>query len=110
MPAPQLFAYGTLLQKPVQRRIFGRTIPPAPAEVKNWRVVRTLVRARYPGVVPQEGGRVRGGILALRPGELQAADRYEDSPRLYRRRRVVAHAGRVGVRCWIYVPCAAEES
>jgi hypothetical protein len=70
----------------------------------GWRVVPAFVRSRYPGIVVAGGRRTRGGLLALRPGELKVADAYEESPRLYRRRRVTARAGRIGVRCWIYVP------
>lgn len=104
MRSPQLFAYGTLLDAAVQRRVFGRTIDATPARVQGWRVMPALVRARYPGVVPLENSQTRGGVLSLRPGELKVADAYEDAPRLYRRHRVTARTARATVRCWMYVP------
>ncbi|HVU17796.1 MAG TPA: gamma-glutamylcyclotransferase family protein [Candidatus Didemnitutus sp.] len=104
MRSPRLFAYGTLLDGTIQRRVFGRTVAPAPASVAGWRVMPTLVRARYPGVVRADRAETRGGILVLRSGELTKADAYEDAPRLYRRCRVTARSGRASVRCWMYVP------
>ena len=99
-----LFAYGTLQDDAVQRRVFGRRIAARPAQLRGWRIVANQVRDRYPGVARQAGGATRGGLPALRTGELARADRYEDAPRLYRRIRVVARSGRGSVRCWVYVP------
>jgi gamma-glutamylcyclotransferase (GGCT)/AIG2-like uncharacterized protein YtfP len=100
-----LFAYGTLLDEKVQRRVFGRVVvETVPARLAGWRVVPRAVLGRYPGIVKATGEATAGALLRLDSRELAKADAYEDAPKLYRRRRVNARAGRQAVRVWVYVP------
>ncbi|HXQ81843.1 MAG TPA: gamma-glutamylcyclotransferase family protein [Opitutaceae bacterium] len=98
----RVFAYGTLLARSHQRRLFGRRIPWEPAALAGWKKVRCV--GRYFGIIRQGGSRTEGGVLLLTRAELAVADRWERIPNLYRRRRVrVISAGR-SCACWVYVP------
>jgi gamma-glutamylcyclotransferase (GGCT)/AIG2-like uncharacterized protein YtfP len=108
MPRIFLFAYGTLLDKEVRRRVFGREVETRPAVLAGWCVAPRSVRGRYPGIVRATGSKSAGALLILRPRELANADAYEDAPRLYRRVRIAALVGRYARRCWIYVPAGGH--
>jgi len=99
-----LFAYGTLLDRRVQRRVFGRTPATVAARLENWTVRRRAVRGRYPGIAPARGRMTLGRVLDLATGELRRADTYEDAPHLYRRRRVRVRLAGGTAPCWVYVP------
>jgi len=99
-----LFAYGTLLDEKIQRRVFGRILKQTPARLPGWRVLPRAVRRRYPGIVRAAGKGAAGGLLELRAGELAKVDGYEDAPRLYRRVRVTVAVGGRRLRCWVYKP------
>jgi gamma-glutamylcyclotransferase (GGCT)/AIG2-like uncharacterized protein YtfP len=100
----RIFAYGTLLDEKVQRRVFGRVIELIPARLPGWEIVRGAVRGGFAGIVPAPGGETSGAMLKIDSRELALADRYEDAPQFYRRLRVTARAGRHPVRTWVYVP------
>jgi gamma-glutamylcyclotransferase (GGCT)/AIG2-like uncharacterized protein YtfP len=99
-----LFAYGTLLDAKVQRRVFGREVVVTPARVNGWQVKQRLVRGRYPGIVATPRASTPGGVLKITAAELRRADAYEDAPQLYQRVRLAARVGAKRVRCWAYVP------
>src|SRR5689334_19465578 len=99
-----LFAYGTLLDAKVQRRVFGREMRVTPARLLGWSVRPRFVRGRYPGILKATGATAVGGVLRITARELAQADAYEDAPRLYRRVRVSVEAGAPRVRCWVYLP------
>ncbi len=99
-----LFAYGTLLDAKVQRRVFGREVDVMPARLTGWSVRQNLVRGRYPGIVRADGANATGGVLRITAAERALADVYEGAPQLYRRERVTARVGTKRVRCWVYVP------
>lgn len=99
-----LFAYGTLLEATVQRRVLGREVLVMPAKLAGWKVKRRFVRGRYPGIVASKGASAAGGVLRVTAEELARADAYEDVPRLYRRARAAANVGAKRMRCWVYVP------
>jgi gamma-glutamylcyclotransferase (GGCT)/AIG2-like uncharacterized protein YtfP len=103
-----LFAYGTLLDEEVQRRVFGRAVAMQPARLAGWRVTPRSVAGRFPGIVRAGGARTAGALLRLSSSDLGMADAYEEAPRLYRRKRVTARIGRRPLRCWVYVPADAR--
>lgn len=102
-----LFAYGTLLDERVQRRVFGRVVEARPARLPGWRVVPRAVRGRYPGIARTAGEGAAGALLKVDSNGLARADFYEGTPKLYRRLRVSVQAGRRRLRCWVYVPAGA---
>lgn len=102
----RLFAYGTLLDEKIQRRVFGRAIPVQSAVLPNWRVRRRSVHGRYDGIVPVRRASTPGGMLRIDARELRRADRYEGAPDFYRRQRVKIRAGRRSLAAWVYVPAA----
>ncbi|HET7536289.1 MAG TPA: gamma-glutamylcyclotransferase family protein [Candidatus Didemnitutus sp.] len=97
-----LFAYGTLLDPGVQRRVFGREVAVTPARLMGWAVKQNFVHGRYPGIVATKDGNTAGGLLRITANELAGADAYEDAPKLYRRVRVTVRAGAKRLRCWVY--------
>ena len=103
-----LFAYGTLLDKNIQRRVFGRTVETQPARLAGWQVVAKAVRRRYPGIVRAGGKGAAGALLTLDLRERAKADVYEGAPEFYRRVRVTVRVGRQPVRCWVYVPMSSD--
>jgi len=99
-----LFAYGTLLDERMQRRVFGRVLVAMSARLPGWRVAPRLVRGRYPGIVREAGATAAGAVLKINSAELARADAYEGA--LYARCRVSACARSRIVRAWVYVPVA----
>jgi hypothetical protein len=73
-----LFAYGTLLDKNVQIRIFGHEVPGHADQLADFkRVQRNFVCGSYPDIVSEKGSFVSGMILELTDEELAQCDRYE---------------------------------
>ena len=99
-----LFAYGTLLDHAVQRRVFGRPVNSAGARLAGWAVRARMVRGRYPGIERAAGAAAPGRVLELGRGDLGRADAYEDAPRLYRRRRMRVRRAHRTLAAWVYVP------
>jgi hypothetical protein len=100
----RVFAYGTLLEPGRQKKLFGRRVRPIAAILTGWSRVRCV--GRYSGVVRRPGAVTQGGILCLTRPEIKVADRWEQVPHLYIRRRLsVGVKHRAGtLRCWTYVP------
>lgn len=113
----QLFSFGTLLDPKVQQALFGRQVETTPDEllghgtttvrITDPEVIATSGKETHLGLVRREGDVVTGGVLALTPTELAAADAYEVAD--YARRRVKT---RDGGQVWCYVasdPLAVAE-
>jgi hypothetical protein len=107
----RVFAYGTLLEPARQQKLFGRVVRPFAATLAGWNKSRCV--GRYYGIVRRPGAVTHGGILGLTRSEMKLADRWEQVPRLYVRRRLSVRSKHSGtmVRCWTYVPAlrAAED-
>ncbi len=105
-PTEKLFAYGSLLDPALRRRLLGRTVTTLPARLSGFE----RRRARHCYLVKRRGGAVEGLVLANLDGcELERLDAYEEVPRLYRRRRckVVAPGARRAIPCWVYLAVPA---
>lgn len=115
--AQVLFAFGTLLDAPVQRHVFGREVPTEPAALAGYRLVDVHITdpaviaasgsAVHRGLARHIGGAVDGGVLRLTDEQLAAADEYEVAD--YARRRVHLTDG---TTAWAYLaadPLVAAE-
>jgi gamma-glutamylcyclotransferase (GGCT)/AIG2-like uncharacterized protein YtfP len=73
-----LFAYGTLLDKNIQVRVFGHEVQGHPDQLADYRrVIRNFVCGSYPDIIFESGSLVSGMILELTDNELEQCDRYE---------------------------------
>lgn len=110
-PADQpLFSYGTLRERDVQQRLFGRLLEgdedallgyrTESLEVRNAAAVGTSGIVRHPVVLPtgNDADRVPGTLFQLTASELARADEYEAGD--YRRVQVRLASGR---QAWLYV-------
>ena len=72
-----LFAYGTLMEEAVFRRVAGSALLGVPAVARGW--IRRRVRGRvYPGIIPKAGGIVNGVLYAeLTPVAWRRLDAFE---------------------------------
>lgn len=102
MQMEKIFAYGTLLNADIQQQLFGRKLAAGlPAVLNNF---RKYTHEKYPYIVPSEGWSVEGRILSVTAAELEIADRWEEVPEVYQRKRV-----RVDIKknkfahTWVYV-------
>jgi gamma-glutamyl AIG2-like cyclotransferase len=97
-----LFVYGTLLDAPLRRGLFGREVDTIPARLIDYE----RRRGRYFHVVRRAGAETAGLVLTgLAASDLAVLDRYEEAPRLYSRERaVVLDATGRKIRCWLYLP------
>jgi gamma-glutamylcyclotransferase (GGCT)/AIG2-like uncharacterized protein YtfP len=82
-----LFSYGTLMNKEVQRVLFGHEIKMENAILENWKVYADIDGYFY--VKEEEYSLVEGNVLELTEEELWIADQWEEVPTsMYLRRRV----------------------
>lgn len=101
-----VFAYGTLQDAEVLRRVMGRCPPLAAAWLTGYARFR-FVDASYPGIVEQAGARVAGQLCGpITPAELRLLDVYEGD----RYERVACHVELIAaegahgqVPAWVYV-------
>jgi gamma-glutamylcyclotransferase (GGCT)/AIG2-like uncharacterized protein YtfP len=105
-----LFSYGTLRQREVQLRIFGRELDGRPAAIVGYEldcvtitdhhVVATSGSDRHPILRPSDraGAAIEGTVFAISEADLAAADEYEVDD--YVR---VAVPLRSGEQAWVYV-------
>jgi gamma-glutamylcyclotransferase (GGCT)/AIG2-like uncharacterized protein YtfP len=94
-----LFVYGTLMEPPVQQRVFGRVAPGQPDKLVGYRKdqIRLGYDIFYPIIRPEADSSVEGLVIQITPVELRLIDRYEGSA--YQRKRVTLVSGR---RAWAY--------
>jgi gamma-glutamylcyclotransferase (GGCT)/AIG2-like uncharacterized protein YtfP len=105
-----LFAYGTLRQREVQLRIFGRELDGRPDAIVGYEldfvtitdphVIATSGSDRHPILRPSDraGAAIEGTVFTISEVDLAAADEYEVDD--YRR---VAVPLRSGEQAWVYV-------
>jgi gamma-glutamylcyclotransferase (GGCT)/AIG2-like uncharacterized protein YtfP len=95
------FAYGTLLDAEYQRELFGRSVPTAPATLRDWQAVFT--ESGFLTIVPQPGADVRGALVTVDERELAICDAWEEVP-LYERTAVhVIRDDATDIATWAYV-------
>jgi len=76
-PGDKLFAYGTLQDAELLRRLLGRTLPGTPASLEGY-ARYTVAGEDYPGIVAEAGAETPGLLLrGIRPEEWERIDRYE---------------------------------
>jgi len=93
-----VFAYGTLLDSEIQRRVIGRTVESRPDTLLGYRKgVLQLADATYFIAIRDEQSEIRGAVIEVTPDELRRIDRYEGEE--YERVQVVLASG---VRAWVY--------
>lgn len=98
---PLLFAYGTLLDEQVQRRVFGRSVAGRPDRVGGYASTFLHIGTRqYPNMVHTDlpTDDVAGQVLDISADELRAADAYETAA--YARRVVTLGSG---TSAWVYI-------
>ncbi len=96
-----LFAYGTLQIPEILERIIGRQLQGQRAELLGFRRGK-VVRADFPGIVPDTAAAVSGWVLGpLSGADLKLLDLYEGE--LYQRILVTVQiAPQQQVQCWVY--------
>ena len=93
-----LFAYGTLLDPGVQRSVIGRRVKARPDVLPGYRKgVLEFPEAAYFIAIPDERGKIEGGVIEVTPEELRRIDRYEGEE--YERAAVTLASG---LRAWVY--------
>jgi len=107
-PSELVFSFGTLLDEKVQQSLFGTRVKMAKDALIGYGTAEIVITdldviARsgknvHPGLVRREGDTVSGGLLALSPDELAAADAYEVDTYARRRVSTAAHG-----QAWCYL-------
>ncbi|MFM1878009.1 MAG: hypothetical protein RLZZ241_875 [Bacteroidota bacterium] len=102
-----LFAYGTLLEIPVQLAVFGRVIQSVPDRLAGYTKIENAVAGRYPALNRCQtlNCGVLGARLALNSTEWALADAYETES--YYRKLFTLDSG---VRAWVYLASAANQT
>lgn len=94
-----LFAYGTLKDPDVQKRVIGRIVDGVPDTLSGYRKSEVAVDGQtYPVIVPDQNASVDGVVLVLTSQELEKMDVYET--KAYG--RVKVHTQK-GTSAWVYV-------
>ena len=97
-PPGALFTYGTLMRGlPLHRLLVGRARFVGEGTV----AARLIDLGRYPGALPDPGGRVRGELYEIESSELWSALDSAEGPQ-YHRSRVAVELGRRSVEAFIY--------
>jgi gamma-glutamylcyclotransferase (GGCT)/AIG2-like uncharacterized protein YtfP len=74
----KIFAYGTLLDKNIQKNIIGRLVEGIPDQLAGYRkTMRQFSSGIYPDLIEDIACKVEGQILDLSANEVERCDRYE---------------------------------
>ena len=96
-----LFAYGTLLDESIQRKLIGRQVVGAPDYLIGYRkIMRQFAAGIYPDLIEDSTGEVKGQILDLSAEELKRCDLYEGYE--YKRVKLLLKSG---VEVFVYMSC-----
>ncbi len=94
----QLFIYGSLRDRQVQQKVFGRTTSGQPDELTGYKKYQVnLGGIVYPIIKPEAKSTVTGELITLSRAELKMIDHYEGSA--YQRKKVTLVSGR---QAWVY--------
>jgi gamma-glutamylcyclotransferase (GGCT)/AIG2-like uncharacterized protein YtfP len=103
-----VFAYGTLQDEELQRRLFGCALIGSNAFLPGWSLFASAEDG-YLFIKPDPPGSVSGSLLALDATALQTADRWEEFPQLYQREKVAVRLEDGTWReAWVYTRRQAE--
>ncbi|MBW6480476.1 MAG: gamma-glutamylcyclotransferase [Bacteroidales bacterium] len=96
-----LFAYGSLLDPMVQKELFNRTLTPeGQAVLFDW---RKHTHEEYPFITAEKGSQVKGEIIVLTEKELSVADKWEEAPDVYQRKKLTVQLmDGSRMRVWVY--------
>ena len=107
-PVPDiLFAYGTLLEAPVQLAVFGKVLESVPDRLPGYIKIEYAVADRYPTLVECQTVNcgVSGARFGLNSEEWVLADAYETES--YYRKQFTLDSG---IRAWVYLASAANQT
>ncbi len=93
-----LFVYGTLRDKEVQKKVYGRSQSGEPDKLHGYAKSTIVINNNtYPILVENKSGSVDGFVLNINSDELKKIDEYET--KAYRRVQVMLESGK---RAWVY--------
>jgi gamma-glutamylcyclotransferase (GGCT)/AIG2-like uncharacterized protein YtfP len=101
-----LFAYGTLRDSTIQRKLFATELPMQPATVRGWEVRKG--DDGYLFIRPKATGIVHGSLLSLNADQLSRADLWEDIPKYARERLLVRLSNGSEREVWAYTRREAQ--
>ncbi len=94
-----LFVYGTLKDKKIQKQICGRSINMAPDILPGYKISEIIIDNEvFPLIIQDNDGEVTGGVMQVAKSELERIDEYETVA--YVR---IAVKLRSGISAWVYV-------
>jgi gamma-glutamylcyclotransferase (GGCT)/AIG2-like uncharacterized protein YtfP len=95
-----LFAYGTLMDTEIRRRVLGAQLDATTASLPDFELLAAdgfyFARAR-------PGSSVRGVVLVVDDDQLARADAWEEVPIYHRLRTEVELEGGERIKAWVYV-------
>jgi gamma-glutamylcyclotransferase (GGCT)/AIG2-like uncharacterized protein YtfP len=96
-----LFAYGSLLDPVIQKQLFKRTLTPeGQAVLFDW---KKHTHEEYPFITEEKGSYVKGEIIVLTEKELSIADKWEEAPEVYQRKKLVVQLMDGNpMKAWVY--------
>jgi len=96
-----LFVYGSLLDPVIQKQLFNRTLTPeGPAILYGW---KKHTREEYPFITTDKGSQVKGEIIVLTEKELSIADKWEEAPGVYQRKKLIVQLmDGSQLKAWVY--------
>ncbi|RJQ26608.1 gamma-glutamylcyclotransferase [Candidatus Parcubacteria bacterium] len=97
-----LFAYGTLADPEVLKKIIGRAVAPTPDKLHGYQYKDTMVVVDgefYPGIEECEELSVDGVVYDIYQEELSLIDQYEGG--IYKRKRVRLESN---IDAFVYIP------
>ncbi len=96
-----LFAYGSLLDPVIQKQLFKRTLTPeGHAVLFDW---KKYTHEEYPFITAEKGSHVKGEIIVLTEKELSIADKWEEAPEVYQRKKLVVQLmDGSSMKAWVY--------
>ncbi len=95
----KLFVYGTLRDKKVQKKVFGRYVKGSNDVLEKFKRSKTIIDNKvYPAIVYSKGNYDKGKIIEISKKELKTIDRYETAA--YKRKHVKSKNNKTA---WVYV-------
>ncbi len=95
----KIFTYGTLMDKEVQLRIWGRLTPGIADSLSGYAKSEIETSAgKYPLIIPDATNSVSGSIIEISGAELKKIDEYEGSE--YKRVKIITDKGE---SAWVYI-------
>ncbi len=94
-----LFVYGTLRDREIQKSVFGRIAVLKPTVLEGYSKSEIVVDGMtYPALIPDKNNFVEGFVMSVTPKELELIDEYETNA--YRRVMVFLRSKQ---KAWVYI-------